>query len=311
MAPVQPLSRASPRAPSAPTLAAASVSPPRSTVASASSPRLAVSARRASFPCRGSSTTPALSAAPSKTPPSCFRRSPVTTRQTSPQCPCRCPTTARPCMAASRGLRIGVPRDHFFGLLDPEVRVAVEEAHDVFRALGAEVMDVDAGYDRMTVSRHGPSATPRARPTTRSGSRSSATTTSPELLANLSTALPDAVGLAKRLPRQLRHQRVGPGPAGKRRPPPGADHHAPGLAHRREEWKSMRPAHHRRGVCLADHAVQHCRRARTLAPVRIFGRRAFPSACRSPGARSMRPTVLRAAHAYETATDWHRRTPQL
>ena len=45
-------------------------------------------------------------------------------------------------------LRIGVPREQFFGLLDPEVRVAVEEAVGVFVALGAEVVDVDSGFTR-------------------------------------------------------------------------------------------------------------------------------------------------------------------
>lgn len=50
-----------------------------------------------------------------------------------------------------RGLRIGVPRDQFFGLVDPEVLVAVEEAIELFRALGAHVEDVDAGFTREQV----------------------------------------------------------------------------------------------------------------------------------------------------------------
>ena len=47
-----------------------------------------------------------------------------------------------------RGLRIGVPREQFFGLLDGEVRVAVEEAIGVLSGLGAELVDVDAGFTR-------------------------------------------------------------------------------------------------------------------------------------------------------------------
>ncbi|GIW13889.1 MAG: amidase [Tepidiforma sp.] len=47
-----------------------------------------------------------------------------------------------------RGLRIGVPRDQFFGLLDPEVLVAVEEALEVLRGLGAAVDDVESGFTR-------------------------------------------------------------------------------------------------------------------------------------------------------------------
>jgi len=50
-----------------------------------------------------------------------------------------------------RGLRIGVPRDQFFGLLDPEVLVAVEEALECFRTLGATVEDVDSGFTREQV----------------------------------------------------------------------------------------------------------------------------------------------------------------
>ena len=47
-----------------------------------------------------------------------------------------------------KGLRIGVPRDQFFGLLDGEVLVAVEEALETLRGLGAEVFDIDAGFTR-------------------------------------------------------------------------------------------------------------------------------------------------------------------
>ncbi|WP_322796047.1 amidase [Tepidiforma sp.] len=47
-----------------------------------------------------------------------------------------------------RGLRVGVPRDQFFGLVDPEVLVAVEEALETLRGLGAEVVDIDSGFTR-------------------------------------------------------------------------------------------------------------------------------------------------------------------
>ncbi|MGB4863087.1 MAG: amidase [Tepidiformaceae bacterium] len=46
------------------------------------------------------------------------------------------------------GLRIGIPRTQFFGLLDAEVRVAVEEAILLFESLGAEVTEIDAGFTR-------------------------------------------------------------------------------------------------------------------------------------------------------------------
>jgi aspartyl-tRNA(Asn)/glutamyl-tRNA(Gln) amidotransferase subunit A len=45
--------------------------------------------------------------------------------------------------AGLRGLRVGVPRAHFFERLDDEVRAAVEEAIAELRRLGADVRDVD------------------------------------------------------------------------------------------------------------------------------------------------------------------------
>ena len=47
-----------------------------------------------------------------------------------------------------RGLRIGVPRALFFGLLDAEVRASVAAVIVHFRALGAEVRDIDVGVTR-------------------------------------------------------------------------------------------------------------------------------------------------------------------
>ena len=47
-----------------------------------------------------------------------------------------------------RGLRVGVPREQFYGLLAPEVRVAVEEALVTLAGLGAEVVDVVEGLER-------------------------------------------------------------------------------------------------------------------------------------------------------------------
>lgn len=47
-----------------------------------------------------------------------------------------------------KGLRIGVPREQFFGLLDAEVRVAVAEAIMVLEGLGAIVTEIDAGFTR-------------------------------------------------------------------------------------------------------------------------------------------------------------------
>ncbi len=50
-----------------------------------------------------------------------------------------------------KGLRVGVPRSLFFGLLDDEVRAAVDAAIEVLRGLGAEVRDVEPGVTRELV----------------------------------------------------------------------------------------------------------------------------------------------------------------
>jgi aspartyl-tRNA(Asn)/glutamyl-tRNA(Gln) amidotransferase subunit A len=55
--------------------------------------------------------------------------------------------------AGISGLRVGVPRAQFFGLLDPETRVAVEEAIEVLAGLGAEVTEVDGGFTREALFR--------------------------------------------------------------------------------------------------------------------------------------------------------------
>lgn len=48
-----------------------------------------------------------------------------------------------------QGLRIGVPREQFFGLLDGEVRVAVEGVIETLRGLGAEIVEeFDPGFTR-------------------------------------------------------------------------------------------------------------------------------------------------------------------
>ncbi|MEO8539843.1 MAG: amidase [bacterium] len=53
-----------------------------------------------------------------------------------------------------KGLRIGVPREQFFGLLDGEMRVAVELAIETLQGLGAEIVDnFDPGYDRATLNK--------------------------------------------------------------------------------------------------------------------------------------------------------------
>lgn len=210
-----------------------------------------------------------------------------------------------------RGLRIGVPRDQFFGLLDPEVRVAVELAIDVLRELGAEVVDVDSGYDRTSVLQAWTVCNAEGQAYHAQWLAKQRDDYSPELLANLSTPLPDAVGLAnayrasydikEAVRRLLERVDLLLAPA------------------------TMRPASkigeeqvQVDGVQLTTGAAF----ASLTMPFNIagvpaislpcgFSSEGLPIGMQLAGRPFDEPTVLRAAHAYETATGWYRSSPEL
>ena len=210
-----------------------------------------------------------------------------------------------------QGLRIGVPRDQFYGLLDPEVRVAVELAMDVFRELGAEVVDVDAGYERMAVLQAWLVCTAEGQAYHAQWLKSQRDDYSPELLAELSNPLPDAAGLANAY---------------------RASYDVKEAMRRLFEKvdlllapTTMRPASligeeqvEVDGVMLSTGAAF----ASLTMPFNIAGVPALSLPCGVSGEGlpigmqlAGRPfderTVLRAAHAYECATEWHRSLPEL
>ena len=51
-----------------------------------------------------------------------------------------------------QGLRIGVPREHFSDGLDPEIQSTIRGALDVYRSLGAELIDIDLPHSRYAVA---------------------------------------------------------------------------------------------------------------------------------------------------------------
>lgn len=210
-----------------------------------------------------------------------------------------------------RGLRIGVPRDQFFGLLDPEVRVAVEEALDVFRALGAEVLDVDAGYDRMTVLQAWTVCNAEGQAYHAEWLTKQPDDYSPELREVLSTPLPDAVGLANAYRASYDIKEA-----------------VRGLLERVDLLlapTTMRPASKIGEEQVEVDGVQLTTGAAfasltmpfNLAGVPAlslpcgFSAEGLPIGMQIAGRPFEEPTVLRAAHAYETATDWHRRHPEI
>lgn len=210
-----------------------------------------------------------------------------------------------------QGLRIGVPRDQFYGLLDPEVRVAVELAMDVFRELGAEVVDVDAGYERMAVLQAWMVCNAEGQAYHRQWLTEKRDDYSPELLAELSNPLPDAAGLANAY---------------------RASYDVKEAMRRQFEQvdlllapTTMRPASligeeqvEVDGIMLSTGAAF----ASLTMPFNIAGAPALSLPCGVSGEGlpigmqlAGRPfdeaTVLRAAHAYECATEWHRSLPEL
>jgi aspartyl-tRNA(Asn)/glutamyl-tRNA(Gln) amidotransferase subunit A len=94
------------------------------------------------------------------------------------------------------GMRIGVPREQFFGLLDPELRVSVEEAIQVLSGLGAEVIEVDGGFTRELLMKAWTVCVAEGRAFHAPWFPSRESEYGADVAAGLSLPLPDAVGLA-------------------------------------------------------------------------------------------------------------------
>lgn len=62
------------------------------------------------------------------------------------------PAYATTCESAISALRVGIDRDHFGEGLDGEVRAALEVAIDVYRSLGAQIVDVSLPNQRHSVA---------------------------------------------------------------------------------------------------------------------------------------------------------------
>jgi aspartyl-tRNA(Asn)/glutamyl-tRNA(Gln) amidotransferase subunit A len=97
-----------------------------------------------------------------------------------------------------RGLRVGVPRALFFGLLQDEVRAAVEQAIEVLSRLGAEVREVDLGLKREAIDQAFDAIVgSEGQEYHRTNFSTRPQDFGAHLRAVLSSPLPDAVGLAR------------------------------------------------------------------------------------------------------------------
>jgi aspartyl-tRNA(Asn)/glutamyl-tRNA(Gln) amidotransferase subunit A len=210
-----------------------------------------------------------------------------------------------------RGLKIGVPRELSFGLLDDEVRAAVEVAIGDLRKLGADIRDVDAGVTREQIGEawqlvnaegqeyHGPNFT--ARPQDFGA----------DLRQVLSAPLPDAVGIARsyrssyeikeRFRLLLEEIDLLVSPTTLRT--------ASVIG---EELVAVGSAKVSTGAAFASNTMPfNVAGLPTLALPCGFDATGLPISFQLAGRPFDEVTVLRAGHAYEQATEWHARRPAL
>ena len=207
-----------------------------------------------------------------------------------------------------RGLRIGVPRSFFFGLLQDEVRSAIEDALDVIRGLGAEVRDVEPGLTRELNGEAWPLVLAEGQEyhtafTTRKGDFGA------DLQSVLSAPLPDALGLTrayrasyevKQLFRQALEE---------------VDLLLTPTTMRTasiigEEQVLVGDTEMTTGGAFASLTMPfNIAGLPTLALPCGFDADGLPISMQLAGRPFDEATVLRAGHAYEQATEWHKQRP--
>jgi aspartyl-tRNA(Asn)/glutamyl-tRNA(Gln) amidotransferase subunit A len=210
-----------------------------------------------------------------------------------------------------RGLRVGVPRSLFYGLLQDEVRAAVEAALGVLRELGAEVRDVEPGVTRSQVMEAWALVNAEGQEYHREACTSRRDDFSPELQAVLSQPLPDSIGLTRayRVSYEIKQ------------------------AFRRaleEVDVLVAPTTMRTASIIGEESVMVGEVELTTGgafasltmPFNLgglpvvslpcgFDALGLPIGMQIAGRPFAEETVLRAAHAYEQATEWHKRRPDL
>jgi aspartyl-tRNA(Asn)/glutamyl-tRNA(Gln) amidotransferase subunit A len=210
-----------------------------------------------------------------------------------------------------KGLRVGVPRELFFGLLEDETRAAVEAALDVLRGLGAEVRDVDPGVSREEASLPFVICEAESQQYHAKAFAAHPEDVGADLQAILSLPMPDAVGLSRayRISYQVkeRFRRVleeldvlvtpttmrGASIIGEERVMVGDTEMTPGGAFA--------------GLTLPFNIAG----LPALALPCGFDAAGMPLSLQIAGGPFDEATVIRAAYAYEQATDWHtRRAPE-
>jgi aspartyl-tRNA(Asn)/glutamyl-tRNA(Gln) amidotransferase subunit A len=208
-----------------------------------------------------------------------------------------------------QGLRIGIPRPHFFDLLDAEVRAAVEAALVVLKDLGAELRDIELpltasgtagrGLVDMTEARLYHDATLRTRPHDLGA----------DVLALLSRDLPDGQALVAglRACRALAEQMRARLEEVDVLATPTVPVVAPRIGETTLTVDGQRIALLAALLrCVSPFSATHLP---ALSVPCGFTAAGLPIGLQIAGRPFGEATVLRIGHAYEQATEWHLRHP--
>lgn len=206
--------------------------------------------------------------------------------------------------AGARGLRVGVPRSYFFDILEDEVRAAVEAALQTLRGLGAEVRDVELPHVAAGTAGRTQWAGVEARLYHEESLRTRPQDFGADTLARLSREQPDARTLAEGLQacRALTEEMRQALEAVDVLVTPTVPMVAPRIGD--EPATSTQTLLHIR--CTAPF------NATLLPAISVpcgLSTTGLPVGLQIAGRPFDEMTVLRVAHAYEQATDWHLRRP--
>jgi aspartyl-tRNA(Asn)/glutamyl-tRNA(Gln) amidotransferase subunit A len=205
------------------------------------------------------------------------------------------------------GLRIGVPRDYFFDDLDSEVAAAVERAIQKFRELGAEIRDdikLEVSTDRTLASAESyayhkdfAERSPELYQPATSARINSGKNISPDDAARAKQELATSRQAIQKIFEQLDVLLTPTGPI-----------MPPSIANLKNNPENLRPA--------------ELLMLRNTRPFNVWGIPAISLPCgitkdgmpiglQLAAAPWKEEIVLRAARAYEQATEWHEKTPDL
>jgi aspartyl-tRNA(Asn)/glutamyl-tRNA(Gln) amidotransferase subunit A len=210
-----------------------------------------------------------------------------------------------------RGLRVGVPRDYFFGLLDEELRAAVEAAIGTLRELGADVRDVEPGLTRALTAEAWTLVVAESQEYHRDAFSTRPEDFGADLHGTLSNPLPDAIGIARSYRASYEVKQI------LRRALEDVDVLVTPTTMRSasiigEEAVMVGDVELSTGGAFASLTMPY--NIAGLPAIAIpcgFDSAGLPLSLQIAGRPFDEATVLRAAYAYEQATTWHKRRPAL